>query len=186
MVYDQKVNKLRKGDELPPGVIKMVKVYVAIKRKIAVGDKVAGRHGNKGVISRIVPMEDMPYAEDGTPVDVVLNPLGVPSRMNVGQILEAHLGWAAKGLGLKIQEVLDLKYDKDALKALLRKIYVSKEVHAILEELNEKDLKKLAADLRGGVFMATAVFDGEFTIGGLSKTEQDLIHQLIRFGADRR
>jgi DNA-directed RNA polymerase subunit beta len=125
MVYDQKVNKLRKGDELPPGVIKMVKVYVAIKRKISVGDKVAGRHGNKGVISRIVPMEDMPYMEDGTPVDVVLNPLGVPSRMNIGQILETHLGWAAKGLGQKIQEVLDHKYDKDALMDLLRKIYSS-------------------------------------------------------------
>ena len=97
--FEDKIEKLKGGDELPPGVIKMVKVFVAIKRKLQVGDKMAGRHGNKGVISRILPEEDMPYLEDGTPVDVVLNPLGVPSRMNVGQILEAHLGWAARSLG---------------------------------------------------------------------------------------
>jgi DNA-directed RNA polymerase subunit beta len=170
MVYDQKVNKLKKGDELPPGVIKMVKVYVAIKRKISVGDKVAGRHGNKGVISRILPQEDMPYLEDGTPVDVVLNPLGVPSRMNVGQILEAHLGWAAKGLGQKIQEVLDQKFDKENLRGLLKKIYSSKEIHALLDEMSEKDLKRIAHDLHRGVFMASPVFDGA--------KEQEIKHML--------
>ena len=104
--FENKVEKLQRGDELPPGVMKMVKVFVAVKRKLQPGDKMAGRHGNKGVISRIVPCEDMPYLEDGTPVDIVLNPLGVPSRMNVGQILETHLGWAAAGLGRQIGEVL--------------------------------------------------------------------------------
>ena len=105
--FENKVEKLQRGDELPPGVMKMVKVFVAVKRKLQPGDKMAGRHGNKGVISRIMPIEDMPYLEDGTPVDIVLNPLGVPSRMNVGQILETHLGWAAAGLGRRIGEVLD-------------------------------------------------------------------------------
>ena len=105
--FDEKVKKLKKGDELPPGVIKMVKVYVAIKRRISVGDKMAGRHGNKGVVSRIVPQEDMPFLEDGTPVDIVLNPLGVPSRMNVGQILETHLGWACAGLGKQVGQAVD-------------------------------------------------------------------------------
>ena len=105
--FDSKVEKLQRGDELPPGVMKMVKVFVAVKRKLQPGDKMAGRHGNKGVISRIMPLEDMPYLEDGTPVDIVLNPLGVPSRMNVGQILETHLGWAAAGLGKQIGEMLD-------------------------------------------------------------------------------
>src|SRR5207249_1921023 len=106
-LYRDKIAKLTKGDELPPGVIKMVKVYVAIKRKLSVGDKMAGRHGNKGVVSRILPEEDMPYLETGTPVDIVLNPLGVPSRMNVGQILEVHLGWAARELGTQINHMLD-------------------------------------------------------------------------------
>ena len=105
-MFEQKKNKLTQGDELPPGVQKMVKVYVAVKRRLQPGDKMAGRHGNKGVVSKIVPVEDMPYMADGTPVDIVLNPLGVPSRMNVGQILEVHLGWAAKGLGRKIDEML--------------------------------------------------------------------------------
>ena len=105
-VFDDKVQKLKRGDDLPPGVIKMVKVYIAIKRKLQVGDKMAGRHGNKGVVSRILPEEDMPYMEDGRPVEIVLNPLGVPSRMNVGQILETHLGWAAKGIGWQIEEML--------------------------------------------------------------------------------
>ena len=105
-VFDDKIQKLRRGDDLPPGVIKMVKVYVAIKRKLQVGDKMAGRHGNKGVVSRILPEEDMPYMEDGRPVEIVLNPLGVPSRMNVGQILETHLGWAAKGIGWQIEDML--------------------------------------------------------------------------------
>ncbi|MCA1987354.1 MAG: DNA-directed RNA polymerase subunit beta, partial [Desulfovibrio sp.] len=135
MVYDQKINKLKKGDELPPGVIKMVKVYVAIKRKISVGDKVAGRHGNKGVISRILPMEDMPYMEDGRPVEVVLNPLGVPSRMNIGQILEVHLGWAARGLGEKIHRLVEEAQSKENLVALLKKVYGKNPSAAQLEDM---------------------------------------------------
>ncbi len=160
MVYDQKVSKLHKGDELPPGVIKIVKVYVATKRKLAVGDKMAGRHGNKGVISRILPAEDMPYLPDGTPVDLVLNPLGVPSRMNVGQILETHLGWAAKGMGEKIGEVLEKNYSKDNLKSLLKKVYTSKKFDEVLEDLSEKDLKRFASHLKLGVHLASPVFDG--------------------------
>ncbi len=160
MVFDQKVSKLHKGDELPPGVIKIIKVYVAIKRKISVGDKVAGRHGNKGVISRILPQEDMPYLSDGTPVDLVLNPLGVPSRMNVGQILEAHLGWAARGMGEKIGEMLEKSAGKDALKAVLKKVYSSKKFDELLEDMTEKDLKRFATLLKGGVRTSTPVFDG--------------------------
>jgi DNA-directed RNA polymerase subunit beta len=160
MVFDQKVSKLHKGDELPPGVIKIVKVYVAIKRKMAVGDKMAGRHGNKGVISRILPAEDMPYLADGTPVDLVLNPLGVPSRMNVGQILETHLGWAARGMGEKVGELLDAHTGKDALKSLLRKVYSSKKFDEALDEMSEKEMKRFASVLRNGVHLATPVFDG--------------------------
>ncbi len=106
-LFEEKINKLKRGDELPPGVIKMVKVYIAVKRKLQVGDKMAGRHGNKGVVSRILPAEDMPYFPDGTPMDIVLNPLGVPSRMNVGQVLETHLGWAAKGIGQQLAAMLE-------------------------------------------------------------------------------
>ncbi len=116
-ITDEKIQKLKKGDELPPGVIKLVKVYIAMKRKLSVGDKMAGRHGNKGVIARILPEEDMPYLPDGTPVEVVLNPLGVPSRMNVGQILETHLGWAARELGNKIRQL----FSTEARAELLRK-----------------------------------------------------------------
>src|SRR5689334_24828637 len=119
--FDSKVDKLQRGDELPPGVMKMVKVFVATKRKLQPGDKMAGRHGNKGVISRIMPLEDMPYLEDGTPVDIVLNPLGVPSRMNVGQILETHLGWASAGLGRQIGEVMERLGRGDAKPADLKK-----------------------------------------------------------------
>src|SRR5207344_467929 len=122
-MFEQKKRKLTQGDELPPGVQKMVKVYVAVKRRLQPGDKMAGRHGNKGVISKIVPLEDMPYMADGTPVDVVLNPLGVPSRMNVGQILEVHLGWAAKGLGRKIDEMLKVQQNADEIREFLDKIY---------------------------------------------------------------
>jgi len=120
-LYDEKVGRLRRGDELPPGVIKLVKVYIAMKRKISVGDKVAGRHGNKGVVSRILPEEDMPYLPDGTPVEVVLNPLGVPSRMNVGQILETHLGWAAKALGLWVSSPVFEGAAEAEIKGLLKK-----------------------------------------------------------------
>ncbi|EKD41235.1 MAG: DNA-directed RNA polymerase subunit beta [uncultured bacterium] len=161
MVYDQKVNRLKKGDELPPGVIKLVKVYVAIKRKIQVGDKVAGRHGNKGVISQIQPEEDMPYMEDGRSVDVVLNPLGVPSRMNVGQILEIHLGWAGLELGRKIREYLDANYGREQLETYIRKIYNSTRIEQLLKEASDEDIIQLARDLGSkGVHFSSAVFDG--------------------------
>ena len=130
--FEDRVEKLERGDELPPGVLKMVKVFVAVKRKLQPGDKMAGRHGNKGVISRILPIEDMPFLEDGTPVDIVLNPLGVPSRMNVGQIFETHLGWASRGLGRQIQEMLEGMHERGkdvagkdvkAIRAKLKDIY---------------------------------------------------------------
>jgi len=155
-----KVEKLQRGDELPPGVMKMVKVFVAVKRKIQPGDKMAGRHGNKGVVSKIVPAEDMPFMEDGTPVDVVLNPLGVPSRMNVGQILETHLGWACAGLGLKIGQAVDAynaKQDPKLLKDMLRKVYGDDET---IKTLSEDELVELGGNLRHGVPIATPVFDG--------------------------
>src|SRR5688500_12087544 len=121
--YKDKIAKLKKGDELPPGVIKLVKVYVAIKRKIMVGDKMAGRHGNKGVVSMILPEEDMPYLEDGTPVDIVLNPLGVPSRMNIGQILETHLGWAGIKLGQQIEEMTLKHFNREKAMGLLKQVF---------------------------------------------------------------
>jgi DNA-directed RNA polymerase subunit beta len=159
-IYREKIAKLTKGDELPPGVIKMVKVYVAIKRKMQVGDKMAGRHGNKGVISRILPVEDLPYLEDGTQVDLVLNPLGVPSRMNVGQILEVHLGWAAFELGQQIDRYMQTKYSSDVLRTQLKKIYETKEAQRFIDGLNDDDVTRFADKLRRGVHMATPVFDG--------------------------
>jgi DNA-directed RNA polymerase subunit beta len=155
-----KVEKLQRGDELPPGVMKMVKVFVAVKRKIQPGDKMAGRHGNKGVVSKIVPVEDMPFLEDGTQVDIVLNPLGVPSRMNVGQILETHLGWACAGLGLRIGQAVDAYYgkrDTRPLKDTLKKIYGEDET---IKSLGEQELVELGSNLRHGVPIATPVFDG--------------------------
>jgi DNA-directed RNA polymerase subunit beta len=155
-----KVEKLQRGDELPPGVMKMVKVFVAVKRKIQPGDKMAGRHGNKGVVSKIVPIEDMPFLEDGTQVDIVLNPLGVPSRMNVGQILETHLGWACAGLGLRIGQAIDAYYgkrDTRQLKDTLKKIYGDDET---IKSLGEPELVELGNNLRHGVPIATPVFDG--------------------------
>src|SRR5512142_291258 len=134
-VFDDKVQKLRRGDDLPPGVIKMVKVYIAIKRKLQVGDKMAGRHGNKGVVSRILPEEDMPYMEDGRPVEIVLNPLGVPSRMNVGQILETHLGWAAKGIGWQIEDLLAKNSPAAEAKTFIQKVYNDGEMDAFLDTL---------------------------------------------------
>jgi len=157
LVFNEKINRLKKGDELPPGVIKMVKADVAIKRRLSVGDKMAGRHGNKGVLSRILPEEDMPYLEDGTPVDVVLNPLGVPSRMNVGQILEAHLGWASKGLGKKIGEILARATATSALRKALKEAYGHSKW---IENLNDKDILELANHLRPGLLMSSPVFDG--------------------------
>jgi DNA-directed RNA polymerase subunit beta len=171
-----KVEKLQRGDELPPGVMKMVKVFVAVKRKIQPGDKMAGRHGNKGVVSRIVPIEDMPFLADGTQVDIVLNPLGVPSRMNVGQILETHLGWACAGMGLRIGQAVDLyngKHDTKPLKELLKKIYGEDET---IKSLGEKDLVELGNNLRHGVPIATPVFDGA--------KEADIEHMLDLAGLD--
>ncbi len=138
----------------------MVKMDVAIKRKLSVGDKMAGRHGNKGVISRILPEEDMPYLEDGTPVDIVLNPLGVPSRMNVGQILETHLGWAAKGLGEQINQMIQKEYSPKALRDKIKKIYNSEKFSQVIEEMSEEELREYARSLSGGVFMASPAFDG--------------------------
>ncbi len=157
-----KVEKLQRGDELPPGVMKMVKVFVAVKRKIQPGDKMAGRHGNKGVVSKIVPIEDMPFLEDGTHADIVLNPLGVPSRMNVGQILETHLGWACAGLGKRIGQAVDAylataKQDTRPLKETLKKIYGDDET---IKSLNDSELMELGGNLRHGVPIATPVFDG--------------------------
>jgi DNA-directed RNA polymerase subunit beta len=159
-VFDEKIARLKKGDELPPGVFKMVKVYVAIKRKLSVGDKMAGRHGNKGVISRILPEEDMPYLADGSPVDIVLNPLGVPSRMNIGQILETHLGWAAQGLGQQIGGLLDRQREPEVLRSKLKEIYDDEAVSRALDEASPDALISLAMRAREGVHMATAVFDG--------------------------
>jgi DNA-directed RNA polymerase subunit beta len=161
--FNDKVDKLQSGDELLPGVMKMVKVFVAIKRKLQPGDKMAGRHGNKGVISRIVPMEDMPYLDDGTPVDIVLNPLGVPSRMNVGQILETHLGWAARGLGKQIgaaAEAARAKNDTSAIRKALAGIYSDQQYKAELDVMDDDQIIEQASMLSRGVPMATPVFDG--------------------------
>jgi DNA-directed RNA polymerase subunit beta len=157
--FEQHVSRFEKGDDLPPGVIKMVKVYVAMKRKLSVGDKMAGRHGNKGVVSRILPIEDLPYFENGKPVDMVLNPLGVPSRMNVGQILEIHLGLAAKGLGDQIQEMLAANQTK-ALREKLQRIFTDSRTVQEIAKMKDEDLKTFADNYRDGVHMATPVFDG--------------------------
>ena len=160
VAFEAKKKKLTQGDELPPGVQKMVKVYVAVKRRLQPGDKMAGRHGNKGVISKIVPVEDMPYMADGTPVDIVLNPLGVPSRMNVGQILETHLGWAAKGLGVKIGEMLKAQAKIGDLRKFLNQIYNSSGKAEDLAAFSDEEIVRLAYNLKGGVPFATPVFDG--------------------------
>jgi DNA-directed RNA polymerase subunit beta len=157
--FEDKKKKLTQGDELPPGVLKMVKVYLAVKRRLQPGDKMAGRHGNKGVVSRIVPVEDMPYMADGTPVDIVLNPLGVPSRMNVGQILETHLGWAAKGLGQRIGEMAAAA-KATQLRGFLKELYNRSGKPEEIDALGEEDVVQLAEHLRDGVPFATPVFDG--------------------------
>ena len=159
-VFDEKKKKLTQGDELPPGVQKMVKVYVAIKRRLQPGDKMAGRHGNKGVISKIVPVEDMPFMADGTPMDIVLNPLGVPSRMNVGQILETHLGWAAKGLGLKIGAMLKAQDNAAKVRKFLDKIYNTTGKKEDIVGFSDDEIMELAGNLQNGVPFATPVFDG--------------------------
>jgi DNA-directed RNA polymerase subunit beta len=161
---DEALKKLTKGDELPPTVIKMVKVYVAIKRKLQVGDKMAGRHGNKGVVSRILPEEDMPYLEDGTPVDVVLNPLGVPSRMNVGQILETHLGWAAKNLGKQLNAIVDSAFDRKNLERMCLEVWdtenVKDDVADFVKKCTDDELKSFIRKFKSGVHVANPVFDG--------------------------
>jgi DNA-directed RNA polymerase subunit beta len=162
LAFEEKRKKLTQGDELPPGVLKMIKVYLAVKRRLQPGDKMAGRHGNKGVVSRIVPVEDMPHMADGTTVDIVLNPLGVPSRMNVGQVLEVHLGWAAKGLGKRIEEMMrdEKKTQIKSLRAYLNRIYNETGAGANIDDLNEDELIELASNLKNGVPFATPVFDG--------------------------
>ena len=176
--FDNKVEKLQRGDELPPGVMKMVKVFVAVKRKLQPGDKMAGRHGNKGVISRIMPMEDMPYLDDGTPVDIVLNPLGVPSRMNVGQILETHLGWACAGLGRQVGEALRVANANAAgmkdLKSKLKSIYGDEVFTDEIDSMEDHEILDLAANISKGVPIATPVFDGA--------REPDIVEMLEKAG----
>ncbi|MGD8769977.1 MAG: DNA-directed RNA polymerase subunit beta [Desulfobacterales bacterium] len=157
--FDKNIARFEKGDDLPPGVIKMVKVYVAMKRKLSVGDKMAGRHGNKGVVSRILPQEDLPYFEDGTQVDMILNPLGVPSRMNVGQVLEIHLGWAAKGLGDQLNHLLKEKR-MDLIREKLKRIFSEPSAHNMIDGFDDEDLYEYAKNYKDGVHMATPVFDG--------------------------
>jgi DNA-directed RNA polymerase subunit beta len=159
-ITNERVAKLQKGDELPPGVIKMVKVYIAMKRKLSVGDKMAGRHGNKGVIARILPEEDMPYLPDGTPVEIVLNPLGVPSRMNVGQILETHLGWAAHALGAKIAALIKENTDVAYVRELMKKEFEGTATLRQLLELDDEMLLRVGAGMKRGIWFGTAVFDG--------------------------
>ena len=159
-VFDEKIARIKKGDELPPGVFKMVKIYIAIKRKLSVGDKMAGRHGNKGVISRILPEQDMPYLSDGTPVDIVLNPLGVPSRMNIGQVFETHLGWAAQGLGHAVRKMVEDKMDPENLRTELKRIYGDDKLGVLLDDASHETLQSLAKNVGTGIHTATAVFDG--------------------------
>ncbi len=183
-LFEKKIDKIRSGDDLPPGVLKMVKVYVAVKRKLQVGDKMAGRHGNKGVVSRILPVEDMPYFEDGTPVDIVLNPLGVPSRMNVGQILETHLGWAAKEIGEQLARMIEEYKEKETIEEKLRRIYNHLEFDKYFKDATDEELKALVPQFKEGVHVASPVFDGakeseikEFLrTAGLPETGQAILY----------
>ncbi|MGH9581146.1 MAG: DNA-directed RNA polymerase subunit beta, partial [Terriglobales bacterium] len=159
-LFEEKKEKIRRGDELPPGVIKLVKVYVAMKRKLSVGDKMAGRHGNKGVIARILPEEDMPNLADGTPVEIVLNPLGVPSRMNVGQILETHLGWAGHRLGERITKLLEENSREETIRRELKAIFKETAFYDRISKLEDEELMALAGSMRRGVFFSSPVFDG--------------------------
>jgi len=181
--FERYVSRYEKGDDLPPGVIKMVKVYVAMKRKLSVGDKMAGRHGNKGVVSRILPQEDLPYFEDGTPVDMVLNPLGVPSRMNVGQVLEIHMGWAAKGLGDQLNKLME-EQKLEALREKIKRIFSESSVQEKVDGFDDEELREFVKHYRDGVYMATPVFDGAkeseikslLTEAGLSATGQTTLY----------
>ncbi|MGB9029017.1 MAG: DNA-directed RNA polymerase subunit beta, partial [Acidobacteriaceae bacterium] len=159
-ITNEKIGKLQKGDELAPGVIKLVKCYIAMKRKLSVGDKMAGRHGNKGVIARILPEEDMPYLPNGTPVEIVLNPLGVPSRMNVGQILETHLGWAAHDLGQQIAELVKKNQDANEVRKVITQKFANTAALRQLTELDDDRLMRVAAGMKNGIWFGTAVFDG--------------------------
>ena len=176
--FQNKVEKLQRGDELSPGVMKMVKVFVATKRKLQPGDKMAGRHGNKGVISKIVPIENMPYLEDGTPIDILLNPLGVPSRMNVGQILETHLGWACAGLGKKLNKLINNYLRNNEKKGLADKLetFYNKDVAKHLLDSNSKELKEFNEEIKNGISIDTPVFDGA--------KESDIISLLEEAGLD--
>jgi DNA-directed RNA polymerase subunit beta len=178
--FENKVEKLQRGDELPPGVMKMVKVFVAVKRKLQPGDKMAGRHGNKGVVSKIVPSEDMPYLDDGTPVDIVLNPLGVPSRMNVGQILETHLGWACASLGKQVGAMLDKIRESGKigdLRKTMKDIYGDRSYKQEIQELPDDQMIEMAEHIRTGVPVASPVFDGA--------REEDIVQMLEKAGLHR-
>ena len=163
-LYDAKREKVTEGDDLPPGVIKMAKVYIAVKRKLSVGDKMAGRHGNKGVVSCILPEEDMPFFADGRPVDIVLNPLGVPSRMNIGQILETHLGWAAKELGIQLADMVDNGTALDTVRKEVKSIFSTEmeglDIDALVDGMDDETFKKAVRELRKGIVTKTPVFDG--------------------------
>ncbi len=183
--YEEQSKKITQGDDLAPGVLKVVKVYMAIKRRIQPGDKMAGRHGNKGVISMVVPVEDMPYSADGTSVDIVLNPLGVPSRMNIGQVLEAHLGWAAKGLGIKIGVMLDQQAKIKEIRDFLGRIYNHDGQKRIdLDKFDDQQIMTLSNNLRAGVPMGTPVFDGAheseikkmLALAGLPESGQTMLY----------
>jgi len=175
-LYDSKREKVTEGDDLPPGVIRMVKVHIAVKRKLAVGDKMAGRHGNKGVVSCILPEEDMPFFKDGRPVDIVLNPLGVPSRMNIGQIMETHLGWAAKELGRQLAELVDSGAAVKLVRENVKRVFDSDDISGMIDELDDAALLKAVKALRNGIIAKTPVFDGA--------TEEELWSWLERAGLD--
>ncbi len=170
LAFEEKRKKLTQGDELPPGVLKMVKVYLAVKRHLQPGDKMAGRHGNKGVVSKITPVEDMPYMADGTPVDIVLNPLGVPSRMNIGQVLEVHLGWAGKGIGQRIGDMLKREANLAEIRTFLEQVYNTTGHKEEIHKLSDKDVRAMAQELTSGMPFATPVFDGA--------TEQEILDML--------
>ena len=170
MAFEEKRKKLTQGDELPPGVLKMVKVYLAVKRRLQPGDKMAGRHGNKGVVSKITPVEDMPYMADGTPVDIVLNPLGVPSRMNIGQVLEVHLGWAGKGIGQRIGDMLQREAAVAEIRAFMEQVYNSTGRKEAINKLSDAEVRAMARELSSGVPFASPVFDGA--------TEQEILDML--------
>ena len=173
LAFEEKRKKLTQGDELPAGVLKMVKVYLAVKRRLQPGDKMAGRHGNKGVVSKIVPVEDMPYMSDGTPCDIVLNPLGVPSRMNVGQVLEVHLGWAAKGIGQRLGDMLQEQAKATELRAFMENIYNKSGRKEELAKMKDAEIVEMAQNLSGGIPFATPVFDG---------ASEEEIREMLRLG----